>query len=174
MPQRQAGVSLIESATVTAVAALLVGTALPSFDEMRQRQQLKSVAAQLETDLHLARSEAVARAQSVRVRFAHSSAGSCYVIHTGSTDACSCGTGQEAQCTGVGEIVRSVQISTASGLQLQANSNSIQFSPDLGTVTPTGTLRLSTAALQINLVVNVMGRTRSCSAGGSLAGLPAC
>jgi type IV fimbrial biogenesis protein FimT len=174
MPHRQAGVSLIECAIVTTITALVLGTALPSFDEARQRRHLEGVAAQLETDMQLARSEAVARAEPVRIRFAQDGEGSCWVMHTGASSACSCATAREARCDGAGSILRSVQLPAASGLRLEANSSSIQFSPDLGTVTPTGTLRLSTAAGHLNLVVNVMGRVRSCSPGGSLPGLPVC
>ena len=49
------------------------------------------------------------------------------------------------------------------------------FSGTQGTVTPTGTLTVrNDQGAQLKVVVNVMGRTRTCQAAGSPAGHPAC
>jgi type IV fimbrial biogenesis protein FimT len=167
MPQRQAGVSLIESATVTAVAALLVGTALPSFEEMRQRQQLRGVAAQLETDMQLARSEAVARSEPVRLSLAQDGAGgACWWLHTGAKP--------DASCAQRPDALRQVRLDAGQPVRLQANSRSLLFDPVKGTVTPTGTIKLQSSAGAVHLVINVMGRIRSCSPDSKLSGLPRC
>ena len=48
----QAGVTLIETTTVSAVLAVLTGLAAPAFDQNMQRRHLEGAATQLETDIH--------------------------------------------------------------------------------------------------------------------------
>lgn len=163
---RQSGLSLIECAIVTAVTALALGAALPSFEEARARRQLEGVAAQLETDLQLARAEAVARNEPVRVSFARGEAGSCYWLHTGARP--------EPHCAHRPDALRQVRLDAGSAVQLQSNSASMLFDPVKGTVTPTATLKLQSPAGRVHLVVNVMGRIRSCSPDAALPGLPRC
>lgn len=164
MHRRQTGSSLIECAIVTTVVALTLGAALPSFQEARQRRHLEGTAAQLETDLQLARAEAVARNEPVRLSFAQGDAGSCYWLHTGAKP--------QAVCEHRTDALRQVQLDTA--VRLQSNSASLLFDPIKGTVTPTATVRLQTEAGTLHLVVNVMGRVRSCSPDGALPGLARC
>lgn len=163
---RQTGLSLIECAIVTAVTALALGAALPSFEEARARRQLEGVAAQLETDLQLARAEAVARNEPVRVSFAQDEAGSCYWLHTGARP--------EPHCAARPDALRQVRLDAGSAVQLQSNSASLLFDPVKGTVTPTATLKLQSPVGRVHLVVNVMGRIRSCSPDAALPGLPRC
>lgn len=162
---KQSGLSLIECAITTAVAALALGAALPSFEEARQRRQLEGLAAQLETDLHLARSEAVARNEAVRVSFGPQEAG-CYWLHTGERP--------QPQCDLQPQALRQVRLPADGGVQLRSNSSSMLFDPVKGTVTPTGTLRLHSRVGTVHLVVNVMGRVRSCTPDGALPGLARC
>jgi type IV fimbrial biogenesis protein FimT len=71
--------------------------------------------------------------------------------------------------------LRAVGFPAGHKVQVAANSGSMLFHPDRGTVTPTGTIRLQgNSGDSIQLVVNVMGRVRSCSPKGIVAGLPAC
>ncbi|GAB4036682.1 MAG: hypothetical protein Fur0014_03560 [Rubrivivax sp.] len=163
---RQSGLSLIECAIATAVVALALGAALPSFEEARQRRHLEGIAAQLETDLQLARSEAVARLEPVRVSFGTEGAG-CYWLHTGERP-------EAPVCEDQPEALRQVRLPEGSGLQLRSNSASMLFDPVKGTVTPTGTVKLHSPLGRVHLVVNVMGRVRSCTPDGALPGLPRC
>jgi type IV fimbrial biogenesis protein FimT len=167
MKIRQTGASLVEIAIVTAVTALLLGTALPPLQEARQRHRLEGIAAQVETDLQLARSEAVARQEGVRFSLSTDAQGrACYLLHTGAVGA--------APCSADGEVLRRVDLPTDAGLALEATSRSMLFDPQLGTVTPTGTLRLRSAAGSLHLVVNVTGRIRGCSPEAPRAGWPRC
>lgn len=79
------GFSLVELMIVIAVAALIIGLAAPSFSEYIVTQRVRSVQAQLVTDLQYARSEAAARGRFVGVQFQYragsgENAGSCYII----------------------------------------------------------------------------------------------
>ena len=172
---RQRGVTLVEAAMVLGIVAVLAGTAAPSFGSLRATRTLDSAAAQLRTDIHLARSSAVAMGQTVRLRVQPAVQGGCYVVHTGAPGSCSCTPAGDASCSADAQLLRAAAFGTGQGLALQANVGSLAFEPHQGTVTPTGTLSLtSPRGDQLRVVVNIMGRARTCKAAGTLTGHPAC
>lgn len=175
MPHRrdQNGITLVEACAVLAITGIIVGSGVPGFEQVRQRQHLHGMAAQLETDLHLARSEAVAMNRPVRLSFAGSGKLACYAIHTGAAGDCSC---VSNSCSAGGRLLAVRRLEGTLPLALSSNSSSLAFSPHYGTVTPTATLRLTnTAGDEVRLVVNITGRVRSCSPTAGLAwSLPAC
>lgn len=170
----QAGATLTEAAVATAIAAVLLGSVVPGFNELRDRKRVEAVAAQLETDIQLARSEAVARQESVRIGFtAGADGGSCYVLHTGPAHACGCDSAGATTCAGGAQAMRSVPLAAGYPVQLRSNSRSILFDAVKGTVTPTATMRVTAQVGEIRQVVNIMGRVRSCTPNG-LPGYKAC
>ena len=170
----QAGVTLVETTTVTAVVAVLTGLAAPSFDASVQRRHLEGAATQLETDIHHTRMLAVARNAPLRISFESGAGGSCYVIHTGAANQCSCAADGSAVCRGDAQAERSVRFATEGLVSLQSNSRSVLFDPSRGTSSPTATVQLrSRNGAAIHQVLNIMGRVRSCSPQG-LAGLRPC
>jgi type IV fimbrial biogenesis protein FimT len=171
---RSAGFTLTESAVVLATLAVLVGAAVPSFQAQRERRALEASAAMLETDLQFARSEAVARNESVRIDFAESLAGSCYVMHTGDAQGCRCDAAGSTACdTGVEEL-RTVRQPSEGGIRLRSNSRSVLFDAVKGTITPTATMQLISSRGSLHQVINIMGRVRTCSPGGVVPGYRAC
>jgi type IV fimbrial biogenesis protein FimT len=167
------GFTFTETLAALTVALLTLGSALPGFDALRERRQLDGTAAQLATDLKLARSEAVALQRDVRVSFASDAAGSCYVVHTGGAQECQCGASGPV-CSGSAQALRH-QYLAADGVRVAANVGSMLIDAERGTVTPTATLRVSARdGRAIHHVVNIMGRLRSCSPGGAVSGLPVC
>lgn len=173
--RRHAGLTLIESLMAMAVVGVVLGSVLPAFGTALERRHLEGAAAQLETDILYTRSQAVAANESLRMRFQQHAAGSCYVVHSGPALACSCMPDGSASCVGDGRSFRSVGFATHGGVQLQSNVGSILFSPNLGTSTPTGTLKLTGRETRaVHLVVNLMGRVRACSPGAAVHGYPAC
>jgi type IV fimbrial biogenesis protein FimT len=174
VPQ-QRGLTLTEACATLAIASILVGTAAPSFIDSNKKRVLEGSTGELSTDLHFARSEAVARQQGVRVSFHAVASGSCMVIHTGSTADCACDAGGAAQCTNGATLVKSTFFPASRGVAVAANVASMRFDPTNGTVTPAGTVRVTASSgVQINHVVNIMGRVRTCSPGGSAKGYKAC
>ncbi|WP_323144108.1 GspH/FimT family protein [Massilia phyllosphaerae] len=66
-PYRRAGLSLVETTVVLAVAAVLLALALPELAVLVRHQQLKSASGDLFAALGLARSQALARGQTVKL-----------------------------------------------------------------------------------------------------------
>jgi type IV fimbrial biogenesis protein FimT len=173
-PRGESGLTLIELAIATAIVSILVGLALPSFQNFAQRQRLEGAAAQLETDLFLLRSEAVASQETLRISFSQAAGGSCYVIHRGAANACQCGAQGVMSCEGGAEVLRGVFLATAGGVQILSNRASLVVDATRGTVSPTATMRLVSQSGEIRHVINIMGRVRSCSPDGSVNGYRRC
>jgi type IV fimbrial biogenesis protein FimT len=173
--RRQRGFSLVESLVGLATTAVVLGSAVPGFGQARLQRHFDGAAAQLETDIHYARSGAVSANRTLRMSFQSDGAASCYIVHTGPADACRCGADGSAVCSDGHEAVRSVRFGSGGPVQLRPNVRSIVFDPTAGTRTPTGTLRLVAGdGRAVHLVVNVMGRVRSCSPAGAVPGYRAC
>ena len=175
-PIQQQGVTMIESMIVLFVLSIVIGTALPSFQSLRQRADLAGVAAQLETDVQFARGQARAMNHPVRLTLRETDGGTCYMVHTGASADCSCGGAQQpAVCGGESELLRAVTLDPKDGVQVRSVSKSVAFDPLKGTVTPTATLRVEARdGRAIHQVVNLLGRVRSCSPQGRSAGDLAC
>jgi type IV fimbrial biogenesis protein FimT len=174
---KQKGLTLIESLATLAVTAVITTAALPCFSRWIDQQRLNSAAQQLLADLQLVRTEAVARQQGLRFTVLPLPSGSCYVLHTGSAGACDCTTSSSgpAECRSGAREVKTVRWSSPERLSLSASASSLLFDPVDGTSTPTATLEVSNHRGQtLRHVVNVMGRTRTCSPGSSWLGYPVC
>ncbi len=174
--RRTRGMTLVEAAVVLSLTAILVGLAVPSFEQARQRRHLEGTAQLFETDVQHARSLAVARQQTVRLSFDATDAAACYVVHTGAANACTCEASGAAVCSAGAEMLRTVGLDRgAHAPTLRANVRSIAFDAVRGTVTPTVTVRLvAPGGEAIHQIVNVMGRVRSCSPEPVLPGYRAC
>ena len=172
----QRGLSLVEMLCSLAIMALLVGGALPMFNELRWSQALQSAASLLETDLHHARSLAVISGRPVRLSIqAPTAGGSCYIVHTGAAHACRCDGHGQAHCEAGAEMLRLAEQPATTGIRLAPTERSILFDGGKGTVTPTATLKLiDPDGRTIHQVVNIMGRVRTCAAVGTLGGLRPC
>jgi len=174
--RRQHGLSLVELLCVLAIGVLLLGGTLPMLNELRQGQRLQSVAALLETDIHLARSTAMSTGQSVRLEVqATDTGGSCYMLLTGPAETCTCTDQGQARCNAGAQPLRVEGQPAASGVAVAALARPLVFDGRKATVTPTATLRLSARdGRTIHQVVNIMGRVRSCTPGGGVGGLRSC
>jgi type IV fimbrial biogenesis protein FimT len=168
------GWTLVEVLVVLALVGILAAVALPSFARMLVRRHLEGVAAQVGTDLQYLRSEAIARNAAVRIRFVATAAGSCYVIHTGAEQGCTCDMAA-ASCQAGAIALRSAAFAAESPVQVQANVDSMRVDPRHGTVSPTGTVRVVAAdGGAVHHVVSVLGRVRTCSPGGQMPGVTPC
>lgn len=171
----QRGLTLIEVATALAIAAVLIGTALPSFEDTKQRSRLEGIAGELVTDLHYARSEAVTRNEGVRFSFRSDASGSCTLIHTGANADCSCTAAGAATCSNGATLLKSSFHPLSAGTSVSANVPSMRFDASNGTVTPAGSVTIATATgVSLRHVVNIVGRVRTCSPDGSARNVKPC
>ena len=174
-PSTQRGFSLIEGCITLAIVGILAGAAGPSFIESNKKRVLDGSVTEMATDLFLARSEATAKQQGVRVSFHPVSSGSCMIVHTGTTADCGCDSAGAAQCTNGAVLIKSNYFAASRGLSVAANVASIRFDPMHGMASPAGTVRFTSSnGTAVHHVVNIMGRVRSCSPGGAAKGYKAC
>lgn len=176
-PAQPRGVTLVEASIVMAIVAITMATAAPSFNAFIEKQRLDGAAAQLASDLQLARAEAVLRNTPLRLTVHHAAWGHCYVIHTGAAQDCHCETSGPALCTDEADAMKTVQWASEQGISLQSAVRSLLFDPLHGTSTPAGTLKVVAASGRaVHHVVNVMGRVRTCSpqGAGAVAGYRSC
>jgi type IV fimbrial biogenesis protein FimT len=175
--KRQHGFTLIEGLITVAVSVILATTAVPSMARWLDQQRLQGAAQQLLGDLQFIRSEAVARQQGLRLTVLPWAGGSCYVLHSGNANACTCGPVENtpAVCSGGATEVKTVRWTAQDKAALQSSAKSLRFDPWDGTSTPTATFNISNTQGQVlRHVVNVMGRVRTCSPVGHVAGYVAC
>lgn len=169
------GLTLVECAAVLAVIAVGAAAAAPSLQRLVDQRRLHGTAATLAADLQLARNEAIARNEPVRVTL--DAARRCYVVHTGSAAQCTCNADEAPAVCGGGALqIRTARWDPAADrLAIAANTASMLFDPLHGTASPTGTWRVTAVdGRAIHHVVNVMGRVRSCAGAGSVPGLRPC
>jgi len=171
----QRGITLVECTMTAAIAVIVLGSAMPSFQQMNARRQVEGPAVELATNLMFARSEAVSHNESVRVSFQTTDAGACYVIHTGSASDCECGGAGPAQCANGAREIKTVRLPAGQPVTLHSNVGSMLFHPVRGTVTPTGALELDGPLNHtVRVAVNVMGRVRACTPSGNMPGYKPC
>ena len=143
---RQSGITLVETGVVTAIAAITVSTAVPSFNGLVETQRLAGAAAQLASDLQTTRIEAVLRHTPLRLSLQSADWGQCYVIHSGGAGDCTCGASGPSRCTGDAREVKTVQLPASDRVALKSNVDSMLFDPLHGTATPAGQFQLSIVA----------------------------
>jgi type IV fimbrial biogenesis protein FimT len=96
----------------------------------------------LETDIQHARMVAVARNAPLRISFESRDGASCYVIHTGARNQCSCAAPGPAVGQGDAFAERAVRFESGAAIRLKSNSRSVLFDPCRGTSLPTARVQL--------------------------------
>jgi type IV fimbrial biogenesis protein FimT len=177
--RRPAGFTLTELLLVGALAAMLLTTALPSFQSFLLRRHLNGQSAQWLADLQFLRASAAGRQTALRLTWLHNEAGSGWAIHDGAADACqpggSGGGSDPITCSAGTQLLRSVWLPANGRVGVQANVASMRIDPRQGTLSPTGSWELvATDGTRLRHVVNLLGRARVCAPAGPVAGVPAC
>ena len=196
--RRAAGLTLIELMVVVAIAVIILGRAAPSFSEYIVTQRLRSIHAQLATDLQFARSEAVARSAFVSVRFQEGTGGmTCYVIFTrpdptSGADTCDCTQNPGSRCnthpTTTTEIRTvtipaelKVSVRTPSGqtdtLTFDARAGTLRFPPSDSAIIVNSGFQVESSAdatRALRATVSPAGRAELCTPTGSKLGGSPC
>ena len=173
-PRPAPGFSLLEAAVVVAIVAIVAASALPSFTALVDARRLDGAATRLVADVQLARTEAIARNRALRLSLGGGADATCWAVHTGAATDCSC-SAAGVVCANGALLLQSVVLPNVERIAVLGNVASIVFDPLHGTSTPTGTLTVSDVrGRSVRHVVNVLGRVRSCSPAGAIAGYSPC
>jgi type IV fimbrial biogenesis protein FimT len=157
MMKAERGLTLVELMVTVAVVAVLLTLAAPSFYDFILVQRLKSINAELVTDMQFARSEAISHFErsasgpnpnvDVQVLFSPAAAGdtmSCYSIYTDNSDnprfKCDCTQPAGLRCTEAStREIRTVQIPVSLGVRLSLPDRQAR---DFAYVSTTGAIHI--------------------------------
>lgn len=172
----QRGVTLIEAMFTVVLLGTLVVLAAPSMQRIVQTRWLHGTAANIATLLHHARAAAIARQERTSVSLvARQGGGTCQLVHTGSSRDCVCSAPAAAQCTGTATLIAASHLPDPSRLIVSSTAASIHFDPRAGTATPAGRFVIRTPnGREIQTVVGLTGRVRSCAVGPRELGYAPC
>jgi prepilin-type N-terminal cleavage/methylation domain-containing protein len=163
-----AGFTLLELAIALAIAALLATLGTPAYSDMVARHRLQAVVENLRADIALARREAGARAQTVRIGFVPG-ADWCYVLTTGPTTDCH-GVANTDSAT-----IKRVRGGDSPGVRLVLAQTMLLDSRNGGAQ---GTEALARFALadgrELQLHLGPLGLASICASGTPIAKVPAC
>ena len=170
------GLGLVETLTALGIIATLVALAVPAVRSAHERRRLEGQAAELATDIHFARSDAIARNKAVRIVFGSDAGGTCYLLYTGDLGTCRCASEGSGQCLDSASTpIKNAGFPFRLGVNMDANVAAMTFDPHNGTTTPAGSIELTSSdGSAIRQVVNIMGRTRTCSPQGRFMGYKIC
>ncbi|MBO9689412.1 GspH/FimT family pseudopilin [Roseateles chitosanitabidus] len=174
---RALGFSLIEALVALALIAIVATMAAPELREWLWRTRLSSAARTVLSDLQLARSEALQGGRNVILRFSDDGAGAtCYVLHTGPLNSCSCRMQAPPTCEGEAQAIRQTSWPAARGrASVRSNVPSMLFSGRQGTVSVAGSIDVAIEGIgTVRHVVSLTGRVRSCSPDRGTNLLPRC
>ena len=173
---RQQGCTLIESLCGLVIMLVLLSGAWPMLKDLVARQALLAQAAELETDLVLARTQSQVQKESLRLSVHQpASGGSCYIIYSGRSGACQCDGNGQSRCDAGAQVLRLAEPSRRAGITLAALARPLTFDAMMGTVTPTATLRLTDRdGRSVHQVINLTGRVRTCTPDQPWGGMRRC
>jgi type IV fimbrial biogenesis protein FimT len=193
--RHQRAFTLVELMVVLVVLAVLTLVAVPAFNDFIRVQRLKSVNAQLVTDMQFGRSEAAARNLLLRMSFRNNTSVSCYSMYVTRTldDGAANATARRCDCTlGPGNAcpdstqmteVRTVQVPKSLSVALSiptGQTAAMAFDPVTGGLmsvppdnptAPMTRFRVSAAidsGRSLRTEVGRSGRVMVCSTAGSL------
>lgn len=170
------GASVVESLVVVAIVGITLALAQPSMSGLPESRRVEGTAGELSADIQFARSEAVARNGALRLRFQSDAGGTCYLLHTGAANACTCNSSGTSVCTLAADtVIKSAVQPAERGVAVESNVTSMVFHASRGTVTPSARVDVTgTSGKDLRLVVNILGRARVCSPGASMPGYDEC
>lgn len=193
--RRSRAFSLIELLIVIALLAVILALAAGPFRDFILLQRLRSVQAQLLTDMSYARSEAISKGTFVQMRVQSSSAGTCYIIYsrtdsTGS-NACDCtASTAAARCAAGTQEIKTVLLPSSDSISVAVPPSTTR--PAMLTINPrTGGVNIDVAPESISAnpfwvetqidtqrrfrtMMSVQGRLQVCSPDITIVGGTAC
>jgi len=169
-----AGLTLIELLLGLAVAAVLMGVALPSFDQAMQLARLRGAADNLQATLRHGHMESVKRGRALSISLRVNAAGD-WCFGASESGACDCFVPAACSVDGVERVTRGEEY-RGIGMTPSVSNNRFSFQPKRMTVTSGSVLFTTPAGKQLRVVASGLGRVRVCSPTGpaQVSGYPAC
>jgi type IV fimbrial biogenesis protein FimT len=171
--QKKAGFTLVEVMIVIAIIGILAAMAVPSYQDMIERNRLKQAVESLKSDLQLARTRAIKQSKNIIVSRTTGSAGAwCYGISETTT---SCDCKQVTTATTDDCEIKSVSGSAYSTVNMDSGSGNSTFSFRRGTIGANG-VTFSTTNYEARVTFSDVGRVKICTPSGSagISGYSAC
>lgn len=181
-----AGFTLIELMVALTVLAIVAMAALPAYRDFFERYRLRGAVDDVTSVIATARAGAVKADRDVNVSFGGSATNWCVGAAAAlepedgapapGAVACNC-VSNSPQCLVGGSLIR-VAPGKHAGVSIGSVSTNFAFDSKLGVIQPLGsacttlTSPNSTYTVQIN--VNALGQTTTCSTAGSMAGVTSC
>ena len=163
------GVTLVELMVVIAIIGIIAGLAVPSYQDLLERNRLKQVVESLKSDMQFARTEAIKRSQKVVFSPTTGNKGAwCYGLNP--TAPCTCGT---AGSCGIKTVAGS---GFSAAVSMTASTGSSTFDFRRGTPSTTTNVTFASTKYTARVNLNEAGRVRICTPSGTtgLPGYPSC
>ncbi len=173
---RYHGFTMVEALVTISIMAVLLAVTVPSALEWILLNRVKASAAEMVTDIQLARAETVRRNAQVRVAFRTNASQSCYTVHTSAvTGNCRCTDGAGVACAGGGGTINRHELKTASlpfskGVNMSFAPNWVQFDPPSALPFALTTMQVNFdggGTRKLRVFTNAAGRPQVCASAGS-------
>ncbi len=189
-----AAFTLVELMIVVALIAIIVTLAAPSFRDMILMQRLRGINAELVTNLHYARSEAISRGVFMHMRFQSDSTMTCYISYASTlppltASDCDCTAAAGSRCTDpTSTEVRTVQVLKSDGVEVLASRSGLVrltidprtggvFVPQMAEIAGLATFWIDTridTARRLRNIIKQSGQVQGCTPSGSTVGGTTC
>lgn len=183
---RAAGFTLIELAVVMVVIIIMAAAALPAYRDFNERYRLRGAVDDVTSVIASARAAAVKADRDVSVSFKGSTSAWCVGAAAAAEPAggnpvnaaaaCDCSGGGAACMAGDQRLL--VAPGAHTGVTMTALPGDFVFDSKLGVIQPTGTscavFKSPNGEYDVQVSVNVLGQTTSCTTGKTMAGVKSC
>lgn len=171
--QKNAGYTLLEIMIVVAIVGILAAVAVPSYQDIIERNRLKQVVEGLKSDMQFARTEAIKQSIDIIVSRTTGNAGAwCYGL-SATTTSCDCK--QTTVATTDDCEIKSISGAAYSTVNMDSGSGNSTFGFRRGTIGANG-VTFSTANYKARVTFSDVGRVKICTPSGStgISNYPAC
>jgi prepilin-type N-terminal cleavage/methylation domain-containing protein len=183
---RAAGFTLIELAVAMMVLVILAMAALPAYRDFGERTRLRGAVEDVTSAIASARAAAVKSDRDVSVAFSGTTTEWCLGAAAAAEpaggaqmgDAAACDCSSDATACMAGEQRLVVALGDHEGVSMEDLPDDFVFDSKLGVIQPTGTscavFNSPNDVYQMQVSVNALGQTTTCSTGAAMAGVRQC